>query len=122
MKEDSDFKRWAETFLNIMDDHGRSMRIDPHTKDHLEKAGFTDVQERKIRVLCNPWRNEDSQEELVSRWFSLGLNRGLESMSVGPFMWKSGMPKAQFDEMMKKVKYESCLLKHHLYCYLYVNP
>jgi len=121
MKVGSDYRKWAEDLLRIMDEHGRSMRIDHHTKDHLEKAGFTDVQERKVKILCNPWRNTDSQEELIARWFNLALTYGIESMSIGPFMAKMGMNRPQFDEMIKKVRFESCLLRHHLYCYMYVT-
>jgi hypothetical protein len=121
MQPDSDFKKWAEELYRIMDEHGRSMRIDPNTKAHLERAGFVDVQERKIKILCNPWRTTDAQEELVGRWFNLALLHGLASLSVGPFMGLRQTPKDQFDDMVQKVIHESCLLRCHLYCNLYVN-
>lgn len=100
-----------------MDRAGRSLRINPNTKNLLREAGFVDVEESTVKLYHNPW-NRGGHTEQVGRWFNLGLTHGLQGLSLSPLTRILNMRESEVNELVGKVRHETCLLKHHGYCNL----
>ncbi|PHH82320.1 hypothetical protein CDD82_6356 [Ophiocordyceps australis] len=84
----SAFKEWSETYLRGLDGFFRNARVrTQNTKRLLEEAGFCDIREQTIRCYVNPW-SADPEECDTARWFNMGINIGLQAMSVAPLVEK----------------------------------
>ncbi|KAM0556784.1 hypothetical protein ACHAPJ_005844 [Fusarium lateritium] len=116
----SAFEKWAELFLDGMDHFNRSARVTPQeTRQLLEAAGFTDVRQEVIQAYVCPW-SPDRHEREIARWFNLGLSHSLEALSLVPLVEKQGLKAEEVRELCAQAKRETCVLRYHTYCNIYV--
>jgi hypothetical protein len=116
----SAFKEWAELYYEGMERYDRPARIVPNqTKRLMESAGLVDVEEEIIKCYVNPW-SQDHREREIARWFNLGFCRGLEAMSMMPFIEKLEMPFERVRDLCARVKKEVCILRYHAYVHVHV--
>lgn len=75
---------WTDKLLCAMDQHGRSMRVEPkRTRKQLEAAGFTDIHETSIKVGFTPW-SDDRQERRIALYLRSGFKHAIRALSYGP--------------------------------------
>ncbi|KAJ4271423.1 hypothetical protein NW762_000125 [Fusarium torreyae] len=116
----SAFEKWAELFLDGMDHFNRSARVTPQeTRQLLEASGFTDVRQEVIQAYVCPW-SPDRHEREIARWFNLGLSHSLEALSLVPLVEKQGLKVEEVRELCAQAKRETCVLRYHTYCNIYV--
>ncbi|CAF3449113.1 unnamed protein product [Fusarium graminearum] len=116
----SAFEKWAELFFDGMDRFNRIARVVPQeTRQLLEATGFTDVKQEMIRAYVCPW-SSDRQEREIARWFNIGLSHSLESLSLKPLVEKLGWKPEDVRKLCTTAKRETCVLRFHTYCNIYV--
>lgn len=73
--------QWTGELLTVMDNFGRSMRLDSNvTTQRLAEVGFVDIKEEVIRIPFNPWPT-DTYSRDIGRWFNLVMKQGSTSVS-----------------------------------------
>lgn len=110
------YQEWVDHYLHGMDQLNRTARLEPEkTRQMLEAAGFTDIQERVQKVYVCPWIINKEQREFA-RWFNLGLSHSLEAFSMIPLIDKLGMRYDDVRSLCAGAKEEICKLRYHTYC------
>jgi len=71
----------------------------------LEALGFVDISEQVIKVLLNLWPS-DPHLSRMGRWYNLGLVRGVEALSLAPFV-------RMFHWEKEDVESRICTKKYH---------
>lgn len=91
---------------------GKSVDYQQNTRQLLETAGFTDIQERVVRAPFNSWPKDPHQRD-IGRWYCVGFADAIEAISLAPFtrtyQWPTATVKRYCDAVQK------CLLtkKYH---------
>lgn len=117
--ENSAFKEWSDAYLKALDLFNRSGRVCTQRTRHMtEQAGFCDFREQTVRCYVNPW-SSDTWEKDTARWFNLGMNHGLEAISLMPMIERLGMTVDEVNDLCARVK-ENTKLRYHGYCTVYV--
>ncbi|KAJ8605672.1 hypothetical protein MRB53_041389 [Persea americana] len=76
--------QWYEYLANATAQAARPIAYQHNTRQMLETAGFTDIQEQIIKAPYNPWPKDPHQKE-VGRWYCVALTEGLEALSLAAF-------------------------------------
>lgn len=92
----------------------RPIEYQQNTRQMLETAGFTDIQEQIIRAPFNSWPRDPYQKE-IGRWYCVGLSEGLEAMSLGPLTRVYGWKVNAIKSMCEDVKAHMIQRKIHAY-------
>lgn len=98
---------------------GKSIEYQQNTRQMLETAGFTDIQERVIRAPYNSWPRDPHQKE-IGRWYCVGASDSVEALSMAPFTrafkWPVGTVRRYVEDVQK------CMMtrKYHGYNNIHV--
>jgi len=95
--------QWYEYLVDATRRVHRSIEYQQNTRQMLETAGFTDIQEQIIRAPFNPWPKDPHQKE-IGRWYCVGLAEGLEALSMGPLTRVFNWTAADVRRMAEDVK------------------
>lgn len=110
---------WYDYLVDATRRASRPIEYQHNTRQLLERAGFTDIQEQVIRAPYNPWP-KDSQLKEIGRWYCVGFTEGLEALSLGPLTRVYGWPADNVRRLIDDVK--SCVTakQHHGYNNMWV--
>ncbi|KAI5467358.1 methyl transferase [Mariannaea sp. PMI_226] len=117
---ESSYQEWVDLYFDAMDQLNRTARLKSHdTRQMLEAAGFTDIQEKVVKAYLCPWTS-DWQEQELAKWFNLGVSHSLEAFTLIPFIDKLGMKFEEVRELCLRAKDEICKLRYHTYCNIHI--
>lgn len=71
------YHEWGRTVVSMGERWGKSFTVWRELKDRLEKAGFEDVVENRMKWPMNGYSSDPKLKEL-GRWNQLRLDRGME--------------------------------------------
>ncbi|KAI0199800.1 S-adenosyl-L-methionine-dependent methyltransferase [Astrocystis sublimbata] len=111
---ESKLMEWSQLVHQGFARAGRKLEMDPNTQSILEDIGFT-VEHRKIPIPMNPWPVEEPRKE-IARWFNLGLNLGIEGLTLEAVCHYLGYPEQEMRDLMEKVKEDSCKREWRTFC------
>ena len=113
--EGTPIDRWANDLFEVMDNYGRSMRLDSNlTKQRLNDAGFTDIREEVMQVPFNAWPSDRHGREL-GRWFDLSLRTGYQALSLAPFARGLNRTAAEVNDFVEQVYTQTHKKEFHGY-------
>lgn len=115
MPEDAALRQWSDLFKDATASAGFPVNVSSEArKAWLRNAGFVDIQDRYVKIGCNPWQIEPGPR-VASRWLNLGLVCGAEALSMAPFTRHMGKTKQEVDDMIVKFHREVCTLRIRSY-------
>ncbi|KAK4170452.1 S-adenosyl-L-methionine-dependent methyltransferase [Cladorrhinum sp. PSN259] len=118
--EGSLVERWANELLEVMDNYGRSLRLDSNlTKQRLADAGFTDIREEILQVPFNAWPSDRRGREL-GRWFDLSMRTGYQALSLAPFARGLDRSAAEINDFIDQVYAETHSKEFHAYVRVHI--
>ncbi|KAH8900312.1 S-adenosyl-L-methionine-dependent methyltransferase [Thozetella sp. PMI_491] len=79
LSEDSDTYKLGKIFADASEKLGRPLTVAPTYKALMEKAGFVDVVEKKLKWPINSWPADKHYKEL-GMWYLANLDTGLEGL------------------------------------------
>ena len=84
LHDDNELARMGALFIEASTKAGRPINLAPKYKEFFEKAGFTDVVERRFKWPLNTWPKDPHFKE-IGAWSFENLNGGLEGLLLGLF-------------------------------------
>lgn len=95
--------QWYDYLIDATQRASRPIEYQHNTRQMLETAGFTDIQEQVIRAPYNPWP-KDAQQKDIGRWYCVGLAEGLEALSLAPLTRVYQWPASNVRRLIQDVK------------------
>ena len=71
------YTRWGNTVVEMGEKRGKSFTAWKETKERLEKAGFVDLVETRMKWPINDWSSDPKMKE-IGIWNRLRLDKGIE--------------------------------------------
>lgn len=84
LTEDSDTYKVGALFAEASTKMGRPLTVAPTYKPLMEKAGFVDVVERKLKWPISTWPRDKHYKDLGA-WYLANLDAGLEGLTLALF-------------------------------------
>lgn len=81
LPEDSALAKWWDIFMAIGEKTGSTFAASEVARESIEAAGFTNVQEHKIKVPVGPWP-KDKTLKVWGSWNQIFLLEGLEGFAL----------------------------------------
>jgi len=75
------FTTWAKVFKDLGDITGKTFQICEEAKSHVIAAGFTNVQETRIKIPIGPW-SKDEKKKQWGLWNRVYLEDALEGFAL----------------------------------------
>ena len=90
------FKQWGQAFYDVGDRSGRTFSLCcGHTmRENIERAGFVDVQEVKLKMPCHGWPRDRRLQQAGLLLFSM-LDQSLEGFTMRLFTEQLGWGRDQ---------------------------
>jgi hypothetical protein len=107
--------QWANYLADATERAYRSLAYNRHTRQMLETFGFVDISEQVIKVALNSWGSDPHSSEM-GRWYNLGFVRGVEALSLAPFVRMFHWKFENVDRIVAAAKRDICMKKNHAYC------
>ena len=116
LPRDSALYHWYHLLMEATDTACKPLAYNTHTRQMLQQAGFTEVDEQVIRMPYHPWPL-DKHEKAIGMWCLLGLTDSeyLEALSYGPFSRVLRWDKTKIDKLLADVTKEILMKKYHVY-------
>ncbi|KAL8872352.1 MAG: hypothetical protein Q9174_002007 [Haloplaca sp. 1 TL-2023] len=86
LPEDATINRWYDALKSATQIAGRPIAYNTATPQMLAAQGFTDIQEKVIRLPLSYWRGSGGPQREIAYFYPLALvdEAGLEAYSLGP--------------------------------------
>ena len=84
LREGNPLPRITELYVEAGVISGRSFTTPSKHKEFLERAGFVDVVERKLKWPINQWAKDPHFKE-IGMWVMENLHLGIEGLMMAPF-------------------------------------
>jgi len=78
---DHTYTKWGQTIAEMGERWGKPFTIYKYMKEKMEKAGFVDVVETKMKWPMTPWSKDPKMKE-IGRWNQMRAEQGLEGYSL----------------------------------------
>lgn len=75
------FTTWAKVFKDLGDISGKTFQICDEAKSHVTAAGFTNIQETRIKIPIGPWSKDEKMKRL-GLWNRVYLEDALEGFAL----------------------------------------
>ncbi|KAK2753717.1 hypothetical protein FQN55_000080 [Onygenales sp. PD_40] len=79
--EDHIFTRWAGIFYEAGDKFGKTFRVCEEAKENIEKAGFEDVTEARLKLPIGGWPIDEKLKSL-GKWNLIHCEQGIEGWAM----------------------------------------
>jgi hypothetical protein len=107
--------QWYGYLADATQRASRPIAYQHNTRQLLEAAGFTDIQEQVIMAPYNSWPADPHHKE-IGRWYNLGITEGLEALSLAPFTRVFRWDATQHVKpLVAEVRKQICNRKIHAY-------
>ncbi|KJK79708.1 hypothetical protein H634G_05300 [Metarhizium anisopliae BRIP 53293] len=111
----SALEEWSNLYMTGLETLGRNGRIDGAAiRQTIEDVGFTNVEEKTIRLYMSPWMPEYYKRE-GARWLNMCFTRGVEGMSLWPMIIGLGMREDEVRGICERAIYESLEMRLRTY-------
>ncbi|KID89805.1 LaeA protein [Metarhizium guizhouense ARSEF 977] len=111
----SALEEWSNLYMTGLETLGRNGRIDGAAiRQTIEDVGFTDVEEKTIRLYMSPWMPQSYRQE-GARWLNMCFTRGVEGMSLWPMIIGLGMREDEVRGICERAIYESLEMRLRTY-------
>lgn len=104
---------------------GKPIDYQHNTRQLLETAGFTDIQEEVVRAPFNTWSKDPHQRE-IGRWYCVGLSDAIEALSMAPFTrvyhWPIATVKRYAQDVQKGLKVKNFHGYHNIHIWTARRP
>lgn len=84
LTKDNALYRMSQLCVDAGEAAGRSFSLPPKYKDYLERAGFVDVVERRLKWPLNQWPKDPHYKE-IGAWVRENLHNGAEGLLMALF-------------------------------------
>lgn len=112
--------QWTGELLTVMDNFGRSMRLDSNvTTQRLAEVGFVDIKEEVIRIPFNPWPT-DTYSRDIGRWFNLVMKQGFQPLCLAPFARGLNKSFSEINDFVEEVKAEVSQKEKRVFCTMHI--
>lgn len=118
LPDDAKLHTWVRD-LYAAHDRARQPMMPPNPEHLLRQAGFVDIQHRTFDLPFHPWRGSEPLKN-IGRWFNLGMQHGLEGMTMAPFTRMLDYTPEQARQLSVEVKKEICTRSKHMSCTMHV--
>lgn len=114
---DSAFVEFAKTFFRISEAIGASATAPLFYKEHMENAGFVDVQQSIFKIPEGPWA-KDRKLKQIGALEKANFNEGMEALIIRGYTQVLGGDASTAQAMMASVRQELANPAMHAYIYL----
>ena len=119
MTEDSAWLQFTKTFFEIGEAIGASGHAPKTWKHLMEKAGFEDVHEKRMKVPCSAWA-KDRRLKNIGALELANLDRGAEALLIRGMTGVLGKSNEEAQVLFAKARQESRNPRFHAYIFFHV--
>ena len=94
---------------------GRPLDLPPKYKTYLQKAGFVDVVERRIKWPLNQWA-KDPHHKLIGTWVRENFHIGIEGLLMALFTRHLGWTREEV--LIASMEFKDALKDHSTHAYI----
>lgn len=94
LTEDNPLRRISELSVKAGEVAGRPFNLPPKYKTYLERAGFVDIVERRLKWPLNPWPKDPHYKE-IGAWVRENFHIGIEGLLMALFTRYLGWTKEE---------------------------
>ncbi|KAK8869346.1 methyltransferase LaeA [Apiospora arundinis] len=119
LPQDAEIYRWTDQLYEAFDTHGKPLWPREDLASTLEKLGFVEVEHQQQEIPFHPWPESEDEQD-IGRWFNLGMQPAISSMSRAPLMRYGNWRLEDLVLFENRVRLEICTHSKRFSCTMHV--
>lgn len=115
LTEENPLRRVSQLCCDAAKVAGRPFNLAPQYKDFMERAGFADVVERRLKWPLNQWAKHPHYKE-IGAWVQENLHTGIEGITMALFTRYLGWSKEEV--LVAAMEYREALKNRTTHAYI----